>query len=510
MCSIDPDEITAMERVTGALDISGGEVLCRKCGESTAEVVLRVKDAYCRQCFLLYFVHKFRSTIGKSKQIHPGDRVLVAISGGPSSVALLHLIREGLNENSHKKLRFEPAFLYVDESCISGDPMIGLDYVRKVCSEVIAVDFQCYVTSLQQIMLPNSHPPVPFTEEWSEANLLNSKSATEKLRELLASCKSVSAQQDLHEQLRHEVIVQCAQDLRYQKVFLADNSTKLSISILSNVAVGRGSQLSRKVHFRSLHRDVEVFRPMREILESEVQHYVRFHKLNELQSPVFKPKGTSIASCTEEFVRGLQKEFPATVPTIFRTGDKLTSSSLDNSKHSTPDMNSDSTSDTRVDLSSKHCVLCCSPVDTGQGEASAFCATLVSQKLSAGGSLSHSLQENLTNKGSDISRETFTDMMNGLHVNDCCEAGESSPVTAESLADGQTSECCGGRKLCSSGSKELEQITKDVMERHLCYGCRIVLREMVEVNRLPVKMRKVAAESERRMHMREQIQDFLL
>lgn len=67
-----------------------------------------------RNCFLAYFTHKFRSTIGKSKQIHPGDRVLVGLSGGTSSTALLHLIHEGLQENSHKKLRFNPAFLYID------------------------------------------------------------------------------------------------------------------------------------------------------------------------------------------------------------------------------------------------------------------------------------------------------------------------------------------------------------------------------------------------------------
>ena len=67
-----------------------------------------------RDCFLAYFIHKFRSTIGKSKQIHPGDRILVGLSGGTSSTALLHLIKEGLQETSHKKLRFDPVFLYVD------------------------------------------------------------------------------------------------------------------------------------------------------------------------------------------------------------------------------------------------------------------------------------------------------------------------------------------------------------------------------------------------------------
>lgn len=38
----------------------------------------------------------------------------MCLSGGASSTALLHLIKEGLQENSHKKLRFDPVFLYVD------------------------------------------------------------------------------------------------------------------------------------------------------------------------------------------------------------------------------------------------------------------------------------------------------------------------------------------------------------------------------------------------------------
>lgn len=500
MCSVDPDEITEMVHATGALDISRGDVLCRKCGESAAEVVLRVKDAYCRLCFLSYFVHKFRSTIGKSKQIHAGDRVLVATSGGASSTALLHMIREGLNENSHKKLRFDPAFLYIDESCISENPSIGPDYIQKICNTVISMGFQCYVTSLQEVMLPSACSPVLFTKEWSAANLAINSSLTEKIRELLASCKSISAQHDLHEQLRHELIMQCAHDLSYQKVFLAHNSTKLSISILSLVAVGRGSQLPRKVHFRSLHHDVEVFRPMREILEPEVQHYIRFHNLTELQAPTLKSKGPSIVSCTEEFVLGLQKEFPATVPTIFRTGDKLVSTSSDCSKCSTPSLNGDADCESEMDLSTASCALCCSPLDTGQSEASAFYATVVSEKLSASTSVTHAFQETVTHRNMHINDEKCSPLVLG-NLNKCCEA-DPSHIATETLKCSQNPECCAGGKL--------QEITKEVMEQYLCYGCRIILREMDGVNHLPVKARAAAVKLERQKCMRKQIQDFLI
>lgn len=40
--------------------------------------------------------------------------MLVAVSGGASSITLLHLIHSGLIQNSHKRLCFKPTFLHID------------------------------------------------------------------------------------------------------------------------------------------------------------------------------------------------------------------------------------------------------------------------------------------------------------------------------------------------------------------------------------------------------------
>ena len=65
--------------------------------------------------------------------------------------------------------------------------------------------------------------------------------------DLFTSCKSASAQQDLHDQLLQTVLRQCAHSLGLKKIFLGDNSTTLSMHILSHVALGRGSQLPTRV-----------------------------------------------------------------------------------------------------------------------------------------------------------------------------------------------------------------------------------------------------------------------
>jgi len=58
--------------------------------------------------------HKFRATVGKSKLVNRGERVLVCVSGSQSSVSLLHMIWTGLQQSTYKRLTFNPVVLYID------------------------------------------------------------------------------------------------------------------------------------------------------------------------------------------------------------------------------------------------------------------------------------------------------------------------------------------------------------------------------------------------------------
>lgn len=84
-------------------------------------------------------------------------------------------------------------------------------------------------------------------QEYKKFKYAINENLREKYRELFASCKSASAQQDLHDQLLQTVFRECSQSLGFKKVFLGDNSTTLSIRILSQVALGRGAQLPMRV-----------------------------------------------------------------------------------------------------------------------------------------------------------------------------------------------------------------------------------------------------------------------
>lgn len=58
--------------------------------------------------------HKFRATLGKSKLVSKGERVLICVSGSQCSVSLLHLIWAGFQQSTFKRLTFDPIILYID------------------------------------------------------------------------------------------------------------------------------------------------------------------------------------------------------------------------------------------------------------------------------------------------------------------------------------------------------------------------------------------------------------
>ncbi|CAL4122848.1 unnamed protein product, partial [Meganyctiphanes norvegica] len=471
MCSVDPDEITEMIKDTEELDIKSGEILCRKCNEDIAEVVLRKKDPYCKKCFLKYFIHKFRATIGKSKMIFPNDRVLVSVSGGSSSMTLLHLLRGALDEDDHKKFRFVPYFLHIDECCLTdaNAKCISLD----ICKHVSSKNFICYTVSIEQSMSSDPITPLQYSEQTKH---IVSEDLKFKLQELFNSCSSSSAREDLLLQLRQDMISRCAESLGFTKVFVGDNATGLAVSLLSSVAQGRGAHLASKVHFKSLHGQTENYRPMRELLINEIDAYISINNISKFQTDN-SGQGESIGQCTEKFVLGLQSEFPSTIPTIFRTGDKLASENKMDSESGSND----------------NCALCGRILDTDQGLASALHATVVSQQMS------------VSNRSTIRSNEAVTEV--------------SSPEKAVANSSAMNGGCCGEGGCCggggggcgTSGSKApCLELTKPLVESCLCYGCRVILRELAEVDKLPSVVKKAALTQEKRKQMKNEIKDFLL
>ncbi|KAL1464952.1 hypothetical protein WDU94_004552 [Cyamophila willieti] len=324
--------------------------LCPRCNTNAGEVVLRSKDIYCKTCLLHYLNHKFRAALGKSKLMRPQDKALIAFSGSHSSMALLHLIHEGMQLSSHKRILFSVCAVYIDDGSVA---KLSISERRKVNSGVQAAmsNFEHYFICIEQSLGPNNATLYSNAEELP----LDKYSEDGELNKLFETVTTLSSRQYLLQTLRQNLLNQAAKKLNCTKIFTAETQTDLATKIIANIALGKGAHIPMDVGFSDDRTDdLITLRPLRDFSSKEVIYYNLFNDLAAIHVPslatLADPLG-SLQKAAESFVSDLQTNFPSTVSTVFRTADKLS-----------------------LDLSTldpaKSCALCKAPLDTRSDLAS--------------------------------------------------------------------------------------------------------------------------------------------
>lgn len=508
MCQVDEQYQEPLEEST----VPSVSKKCVKCKEATAAVVIRAGDTYCRCCFKEYFIHKFRAMLGKNRIIFPGEKVLLAVSGGPSSCSMLSQVQEGLSETAHKKLRFSPGIVFIDEGGAVGqcveDRRVKVAELQTVFRRT---GFPSHILPLEQVLdlsstamttvpSPPERPagaykaavddfiqndgssrPVLDAVEAEESSVpAVEEGETQALQQLLASAKTLTAREDLLNTLRQHLLVQVARTKGYTKVMLGDNCTRIAVKLLTSISLGRGAHLAQDTAFSdSRFGDVVLVRPMRDYSAKEVAYYNHMFKVPSVFMAGLDTKSTekaSIQRLTESFVTKLQADFPSTVSTIYRTSEKLqvackSSSGADHSGT---------------------CLFCRCPLDTAIGEASAFKATLVSEQLS---------QANCSGAQEALQSSA------ARQINPGPPAPPSSTQQCCSLDSAQGCGGAAGAAGCCFSAKAAEKMD---LRPLLCYSCQLTVKDMSSLEQLPPYILSEAQRSMRRSKMREELAEFLL
>ncbi|XP_073975020.1 cytosolic thiouridylase subunit 2 isoform X2 [Rhodnius prolixus] len=295
---------------------------CRKCNVK-ARVVLQTKFPYCRECFLEYFKHKFRSTLGKSKIMKHGDKILVCFSGSASSVCLIDLIRDSMNDANKKKMSFTINVLYIDECAAfitNNQPN-----VTEIKDILAPYNFKVFYSDLGTFFAKD----LDFETHSHYKNVNN----IDLIGELFSKFRSLTSKIDLLVKIRKNILYKFAEKLGCQKIFSAETSDHLAANTISNIVLGKGGQLSQDIGFsdNSLNELILV-RPLQDCSKKEVSYYNIFNGLKSLSTTTFgslADKYSSIQKLTESFINELQSSFPSTVLTVRGTGSKLSSANSD-------------------------------------------------------------------------------------------------------------------------------------------------------------------------------------
>lgn len=161
----------------------------------------------------------------------------------------------------------------------------------------------------------------------------------------------------------------------------------------------------------------------------------------------------------------LQANFPSTISTLFRIGDKLKANNETNVERS-DDCSNDRT-----------CLLCLSIIEE-QSACGAFNARSVSQSISRSGP--HGFQDKF--------------------VGDCTTTKTDSSCCGTS--------CNGGENSCCTTSTDSKFVND--LSTVLCYGCKITMEEVKESGMMPINFQEELRSRSRRQLMRQSVEQYLL
>ncbi|KAG0286533.1 Cytoplasmic tRNA 2-thiolation protein 2 [Linnemannia gamsii] len=380
-CSVEEPTMTVAEKRAKDRAVHVG--FCCKCKTAKSTITVRYAE-YCDPCFLIALDSKFRTALRNARpyRVITPENVMLAFSGGPSSRALVHLFDvfhslppEVATNKKQPKIYNDIHVCHIDESCLlepsqGQEPQditssrstmeqarsiaAGYDYsFHGVAIEDIYdpewTDSRCFeavatlITSLPKDQLATSGqapellariiPTSATSPSEEDAPKLSRQEKINKLKALLGACMTLTAKETVLQHFRSSLLIQLAKRGQCTILALGDSATRVAIHIIELTAIGRGYSLPHETSLLSSWvQDCKVIRPLKDCLVKELDTFCGLNDLELIEhhnaqldwTMKTKAEVKSIRKLTDEFITGLDKEFPSTVATVCRTAAKLT------------------------------------------------------------------------------------------------------------------------------------------------------------------------------------------
>lgn len=328
MCSIGEDDFGdeggahTMERDPKPTLLE--DEICKKCNENKLTIKVDLKNSMCESCFLHYVRHKFRATLGSTKVVRRNAKVLIVYTGRIENISLIHMVQFGLDQETFKKLCIEPELVFIDESVVNdveiAERLTIIKKMHEMLSEISKL--KCHFVSIAE----KSFETLESLKNVSIDSILAKTQEETTFMENFNSLKSMTAKQDFLEVTKNGLLRNLAKKLDIGYVFLSDTSLTLATRLLTNISLGRGSSVAADVGFCDDRGDVKFIRPMKDLNLNEIENYARICNLSYHDSSDYGSdagKSVSIQNLTSSFIDNLQKNYSATVSTVYRTCSKI-------------------------------------------------------------------------------------------------------------------------------------------------------------------------------------------
>lgn len=328
MCSIGEEDfgdeggahsMVKDEKIVGTIE----DETCKKCNAEKCVIKLNLKDSMCKSCFLLFVRHKFRASLGATKLVPRGAKVLVTFSGSANDVCLLSMTKLGVDDFSFKKLCVQLEVVYLDEACIdaksSDERLEEIHNVKKILEQFEGIT--CHYAS---IGYPKKLSDLDKIAKDELDSIISSESSFLKT---FNGLQSLTSKQDFLQTTKSECLREIASTLNCSFIFISDISIAIAKRLMENMSLGRGSSVAHDVSFcDDRTEEVKILRPLKDLTDVEVENYNKFNNLNFMSSKSLGEdagKFASIQNLTSNFIDGLQENFSGTISAVFRSCAKI-------------------------------------------------------------------------------------------------------------------------------------------------------------------------------------------
>ncbi|GJE88635.1 cytoplasmic tRNA 2-thiolation protein [Phanerochaete sordida] len=354
---------------------------CVKCKVNVGNVVVR-HAVYCRSCFVSQMTYKFRRSLEpyvnakpdgpRRTALKPTGNLLVAFSGGLSSTVLLDLVNRcyvspdpallttdgGRDHPRHERVWKKVYVCYVECCDVLPGTKDRTNEIRDVVAQIADVEFiplriqnafdHSWWRSVSHNNL-NSDVIVDLNDEMLPFATTGSSTRTPlaALQSYLAALPTPTALPTALHTLVRVLLQHTAAATASSHLLLGTSLTGLAGALLAGVAQGGGFHVRAELQEEwappaqfaahsaagsaagpaAVHpvKTVRLVRPLREASAKECAVWAWWARLRVVGRAPWAWPGAKpgIGRLTNDFVRGLEKDYPSTVSTVVRTCAKL-------------------------------------------------------------------------------------------------------------------------------------------------------------------------------------------
>jgi cytoplasmic tRNA 2-thiolation protein 2 len=293
--------------------------ICGKCKIKEPRIKIKSKSALCENCFLKNVRHLFRASLGSTKIVKRNSNVLVHCNGDINNICMIHMLKEAIEEPSHKRLQLNLNLVYVDECDGNSSERIARLAEFGDILKSMSPELKCFYTSLYSKEI-NILDVSNVTENYLESL----SKAESKFTTILTSLKSETSREDYLFETRRLLLCKIAEQLECTYIFVSDIGIDLAKNLISNFVLGKGASAAHNISFCDDRvKNSSIIRPFRNLDPLEISWYAKLKELKYLNQIAKLKTNSSIQNLTSNFIDGLQKSFQSTISTVFRTGDKI-------------------------------------------------------------------------------------------------------------------------------------------------------------------------------------------